>query len=480
MKMKYAMCVLAVALMGEARGQQGLVCSYCEFVPVGGTSIIRSVDQGGGFATILSGPGEFSGDIKLTGPGRFIITGTGDYQLSGCITGDGGFCIDALQAGASGLEAGITFSGDRANSYKGGTIIHNGYLTCFKSDGVEAISGGNLHCSGRYGVAAHLWFRSNNQINPTVKIDFNEAQFDSYVHLNGTTQNIGELLGRGIGVVENNGSDTYFPAGMTGAQMSTNPATLNVFGDNTISVSQFTCGQIRNGGIANSPALTLNFRGGFPYILNFGQNVHDVTLSTDVCLKFEGPPAVDGTLGANVIFKGSGTFEKYGVGTFYTNNSTFLVSGRFNVNGVFRNGGLNNQYTLGTETNKATIDIGPRSSFDLYGNTVIIDGLLGNGSVLNNFASTSEPGGGYSWLIIGQNDSRGDPVFTGQILDNLSGAPVVSNGGFGMGGVALRKVGNGIQVFTGNNTYTGPTEVASGTLKFQDAARRLGGRYLCR
>jgi autotransporter-associated beta strand protein len=85
-------------------------------------------------------------------------------------------------------------------------------------------------------------------------------------------------------------------------------------------------------------------------------------------------------------------------------------------------------------------------TFDLAGLNEGFDGLSGSGgTITNSIVSTT------STLTLGQNNSNGSPVYSGNI-------------GNGAGTVALQKTGSGSQTLAGTHTYTGDTTVAAGTL----------------
>ena len=79
---------------------------------------------------------------------------------------------------------------------------------------------------------------------------------------------------------------------------------------------------------------------------------------------------------------------------------------------------------------------------DLYGNSALINGLSGSGTVDNT-------GGARSVLTLGNNDASS--TFSG----------VIQNAG---GSLGLLEQGAGI-ITLGANTYTGPTTINAGTLK---------------
>jgi autotransporter-associated beta strand protein len=129
-----------------------------------------------------------------------------------------------------------------------------------------------------------------------------------------------------------------------------------------------------------------------------------------------------------------------------------------------------NTYSGGTTVNNGTLKVGTTSGigpgnltvnggataagiFDLNGNDAYVSALNGaagavSGKIVNNVAPTMD--GEYRTLNVG----GGNGSFAGVLANNT-----------GTGGIlAFTKAGEGTQILTGNNTYTGPTSVSGGTL----------------
>jgi autotransporter-associated beta strand protein len=90
-------------------------------------------------------------------------------------------------------------------------------------------------------------------------------------------------------------------------------------------------------------------------------------------------------------------------------------------------------------------------TLDLNGHLEGFDGLNGSGLVTDTDSGTS------STLVVGQNDNaQGPATFSGKITD-------------GKGQVSLYKAGNGTQILSGQNTFSGLTGVFNGTLVLASA-----------
>jgi autotransporter-associated beta strand protein len=94
-----------------------------------------------------------------------------------------------------------------------------------------------------------------------------------------------------------------------------------------------------------------------------------------------------------------------------------------------------------------TSNVALNGTLDLNGHSENFDGLTGSGLVTNTQS------GALSRLILGQNsNAEGPAMFSGRITD-------------GQGQVALTKVGDGIQILSGTNTFSGLTLILGGTLE---------------
>ena len=165
--------------------------------------------------------------------------------------------------------------------------------------------------------------------------------------------------------------------------------------------------------------------------------------------------------GVGTTITGSGTFQLQGGGVLASslNNNGKLVmqmgvGGLIDIeNGNFRNGG----WSATTWTNnQASMYIASAGTMDLWdGTTVIVNALNGPGLV-SKFQGT---GGGT--LEVGV--AGGSGTFSGSIQSPQSGTPF-GNSTAGST-VSLTKVGAGIEVLSGSNSYGGTTTISAGTLQ---------------
>ena len=101
----------------------------------------------------------------------------------------------------------------------------------------------------------------------------------------------------------------------------------------------------------------------------------------------------------------------------------------------------------------ASIIVSAASTFDLNGNNETISALAGSGGTITNSAASTT-----STLTVGAGDATG--AFTGTIADTGTGGTA--------GVIAITKAGSGAETFSGDNSYTGTTDVAAGSLEINE------------
>ena len=117
---------------------------------------------------------------------------------------------------------------------------------------------------------------------------------------------------------------------------------------------------------------------------------------------------------------------------------------------------IGNSNALGLATASLTLTNGNAPSMDLNGNAVMIGNLAGvNGAKIFNSSTNA------SQLTIG-NGNGGGSCYSGLIQD-------------GNGGLALRKVGNGVITLAGTNAYSGGTTISGGTLQMATLSGQFSG-----
>ena len=183
-------------------------------------------------------------------------------------------------------------------------------------------------------------------------------------------------------------------------------------------------------------SLTVLGTGSTSAVVGGNANVSTLTLNNS------GPDIFSGTLGGNgmnqnnlaLTMVGGGTLTLSGANT-YIGGTVVYGAGTLQLGGTGTLGNINNSLQLGGGT------------LDLNGVDLGVGRLTGAGGTIAN------SGSGTATLTIGNGDATGS---------NFGGVIAQSNSGGGV--VALTKTGIGTITLSGANTYSGPTNVNSGTL----------------
>lgn len=198
-------------------------------------------------------------------------------------------------------------------------------------------------------------------------------------------------------------------------------ATAGINGGNTTNGIVFNGGtlQAATGGIATAKAITLTGAG------TFDTNGNASTLSGNIT--------------------GAGLFTKTGAGTLTLSGAANTYSGGLAITGGTLLVNNANSGVLGT----GTVTMGAGTTLDLNGNSQTT-------GLLKTYDDASA-------ITITSNAAGGNPVMT------LSGTGAETFGGVISNGLAtslgIIKAGTGTQTFSGNNTYTGATQINGGLLR---------------
>ncbi len=406
-----------------------------------------------------------SGTLTLTGSsdnsfltctvsaGTLVLaeTGTGAYRAANGVTVDSGA---ELQFGGTGnqqiytganliVSSGATFdfNGENQDSLGSGfSVGGNGIVV--NGNAIGALINSNAGTTAAYGTSAQLG-------------DSNGVTAAGNITLTADTLVAGAGNITLYGAISGAHSLTY---GISGAPTGT--LQLGVTG-----VGQTVNSNVASGNFNYSGSTTIN--GGILEFIDTAPNSSPtLNIASGSTLEFNVSTSVSVADGANVALGASGGTTVSGNGTFLKTGSGILAldgqggghavsfdlgtpgspGGLIDIEGgTLRNGG----WSGGVWTsNYASLNIGANGTLDLWdGNTVIVDGLTGNGTV------THTTNGGSTTLEVGiNNDISGTATFSGTITET-SGHTTV-----------LTKVGTGTQILSGANSYSGGTTINGGTL----------------
>ena len=162
---------------------------------------------------------------------------------------------------------------------------------------------------------------------------------------------------------------------------------------------------------------------------------------------------------ASCTISGSGTLLKTGAGVMSLAGYGCFAGISMAAGGLIDiEGGAitNDDNNVPWASNLASMKIAAGAIFDIRAQSVTIDALSGSGTVSDSYNN------GYpNILTIGA--ANGSGTFYGTILGS-GGATGNAGSATDSGPVFVTKIGTGIEVLAGNNTYTGTTTVSAGTL----------------
>ena len=422
-------------------------------------STANSYDLGTNRAITLTGAGAIQSDAgTLTvsgsvtnGANLLTVQGAGNTVLSGVIgSGAGGF----TKAGSG------TSTLSNANTYTGNTTVSAGTLQA----GIASVA----DVSGAFG--------KNSQVQMA---NIAGATLD----LNGFNTQIGSLTGGGTSggnvtlgaaTLSVGGDNILYPAGYNGVISGTGGVTkigngtltfagANTYtGNTTLSGGKLQIGDAGNTGSLSSSSLITSTTGKGVITVQFGRS-DDITFSN----------ALTGNLTLakyyqnNITLTGASSYQE----------GTSIWGGTFTVSTI---NSITTNATLGT-VHSATSNLGAPTSAAYgaigIGNGALAVGLtyIGTGETTDrivNLASTTGTvtldqsgtgplkfvtpftvGGAGSKTLTLQGSTAGTGEIVGAIIDNS-----------GVNKTSLTKAGSGTWKLSGNNTYTGTTQVTAGTL----------------
>jgi fibronectin-binding autotransporter adhesin len=401
----------------------------------------------------------------ISGPGRVIQNGPGTVTLAGANTYTGGTQINAgvLRLGSERtLGTGAVTIADGAALTLGGSNVLANPMT---------IAGAGT------GTGAIVSIAGNNSVNGSITLAADAtigATAGSILNVFGTIGGAGQTVsfaGTGIILMEGNISTG------TGGLIN-NADVLYLRGTNT-----FTGDTVINGGfvliangnaIADTGAVIVNAG---TFYVQTSETVGSISGQGTIALA-SGATLTTGGTNASTIFGGSiadgGGLTKQGTGTLVLAGDN-SYSGTTTINGgtlQIGNGGTSGTLGGGSVVNNGSL-VFDRSDIVTIGQVISGTGNVthaGTGTVIltgqNSYTGTTTINGGTlqigtgasgGTLGTGNVENAGTLVFNSYDLDTV--ANVIS----GTGNVTM--AGYGPVTLTGNNTYTGTTTIAQGTLR---------------
>lgn len=449
----------------------------------GGSLIAASFEVAGGtIRTILAG----NGALTKTGASSATLTGantfTGGTTISGGTLVVSSFSLLGSITNNATLEFSQTSNGTFAGVISGtGQVIKSG-------TGRVGLTGVNTYTGGTTISAGTLLVTTSSLSGAVVNnatLQFNQNGRGTYA---GVISGTGEVVKTGTGA-----------AGLTGANTYTGGTSIN---EGTLVVTSASL----PGNVVNSATLQFNQNGRGTYagvIVGSGSVVKTGTGSvglTGANTYSGGTTVSDGillvttsSLPGDVVNNATLQFNQNGRGTY-----TGVISG---TGGVVKTGtgaaGLSgaNTYTGGTTVSEGTLVVTSASlPGDVVNNAIIQFNQNGNGTyaaVITGTGSLLKTGTGNLGLTGLNNYSGGTTISEGKLFVTTASLPtgaVVNNAtlqfnqtttgsftGTISGSGTVVKGGGGSMNFTGNNTYTGTTELLGGSLFIEGDQRSAVG-----
>ena len=386
----------------------------------------------------LAGAG---GDLQLTTGG--LIVGTDNTSQSGAATISG---IGGVMKVGSGSQ---TLTG--ANTYTGGTFLTAGKLILGGASGTAA-GAGDLTITPSSG-----WPNNGVELatNQTVGVvHFIGSDFNGLRPQGNTLTTAGLDSTNGKGVIENNGLDQVAPSGNGTVMVNTAASTSYTYN-----------GYFRDFDNVGGTKLNLTKTGPGTQIL-VGSNI-----------TFSGTTTING--GILQLNTGSQAGTLAGQGPIVINNGGTLVGAAVDATGYYTNNGNNNSITV-NQGGTLTVAADQRLSMDrnLYvvgGNVSSAAGANFNSGASYTFRDTGNgPVNHYSFssaldgtsALLSAKDAGLHNNATFNVLDGPGAVDLDVTGNlvdnFAAG--SFTKAGPGTVRFSGNNTYTGVTNLTGGTL----------------
>jgi len=461
----------------------------------------KTLDEGGTRPDILldvTATGTIDGTVAIRGPARdFTNNGNLTITASGLITGVGIFNLGSGATLQIGSTAGITTAGATGNiqtttrTYStGANYVYNGTSAQVTGTGLTQNTPANITINNP-GNTVTLSANTNMSGILTVKAGSSLALGanslgtpTSVVLENGSTAST--ISGTGALTLGGDVAVNYTSGSGTGALIScpvalgTATRTFTVADEGAPANTDLKVSGIISGarGITKAGTGMMLLSGANTYTgtttINTGvlkiQGVAFSTTPRSYSISSGAVMNIDGNTGVaagNSTISGTGTLRITGSsGTMFGNEGSNLPKGNnrniamslgFGALIDVQSGAemLNGGWQNITWTNNYA-DLNVDGIFDIWdGQTVIVDALTGSGTVDKNNGYTVTVG-----LTVGQDNGTG--TFSG-IIKNTTDI------------TTLTKTGNGTQILSGTNTYTGTTTISAGTLSINTLQNVSGG-----
>jgi autotransporter-associated beta strand protein len=409
-----------------------------------------------GASLIIAGSGSLGGGnyaAGITNNGVFQYTSSANQTLSGVISGSG--TLDKEGAGTLVLSA--------ANTYTGATTVDQGTLAITNAaalgtttGGTTVTSGGTLDLQNVTGVAEPITLSggtlstSTGTSSVTAPMTITGA---STIDVDGTQLTISNTIS-GTGSLDKEGAGTLV---LSAANTYTGATTVD---QGTLAITNAGALGTTTGGTTVNTGATLDLRNVLgvaePITVNGGTLATSTGVSTVTApMTITGASTidVDGTqLSINNTISGTGSLDKEGAGTLVLSAAN-TYTGETTVDGGTL--AITNSGALGSSAAGSGTTVNTGATLDLQNVTGVAEPITLNGGTLA--------------VSTGTSSMTAPMTITGSSTMDVDGTQLtVTNTISGSG--SLEKDGSGTLVLEAANTYTGATEISSGTLKLMPGA----------
>ncbi|MDP6636927.1 MAG: autotransporter-associated beta strand repeat-containing protein [Phycisphaerae bacterium] len=457
------------SILGDVTNDASLVFNRSDDVTFGGAiSGTGSLTKDGGGTLTLSGSNTYSGGTTIA-DGTLIVTASSSIGPDNTsVTFTGG----ALQTEGSGHFTNhpiVTDGADAVLNINGGTVRLNRAVTgdgglVMNGPGQLIVEGQASSYSGSTTINGGIFQMQSSDILPDdTDLIINAGMFYMWW---GYTETVGSLSGGAGGIrfgtganhltVGHNNSSTTFSGWITGSG-----GKLTKIGTGTLTLTG--ANSHGRGTTVSAGALQIGDGG------TTGSIAGDVTNNASLIFN----RSDDVTFGGAI--SGTGSVTKLGAGTLTLTNDNTYSDGTIISGGALQIGnGAAVGSILGDVTDNASL-IFNRSDDVTFGGAISGTGSvtkLGAGTLTLTNDNTYDDGTTISGgaLQIGNGAATGSII--GDVTDNASlifnRSDDVTFGGVISGSGSVTKLGAGMLVFTGANTYDGGTTISGGTLQIGD------------
>ena len=427
------------------------------FVASGATLDVQQNNTIAGLSNVSGSGGTVTNGSTPAGTDTLTVGGNGNYTFSGALTDGGTGTLAFTKTGTGTLTLGGGAADTAGNTYTGLTTVNSGQLLLNKADGTNAIAsnvllGGNDKTDDLVINGGTVKLNRNNQIINSASVRVNAG---GTLLLNGKNETIYNFYNAGVFNTGRGG--TFIVTDPTWATGSTNDIYNNTsYANLTIEAGTTNTVHGDEGSGFGSASLTIGAGG-----LTFSQaGSTNLTVSSDNVapgiLALSGNVSFTGATGTASITNGNRLIDD-GFGGSTDSSTLGSIAGRVDLNGATRTFTVTNA-PAGLNVSAQIVGSGTNGISKEGAGTMTL-------TASNTYTGTTTISAGT--LQVGNGGTTGT-LGTGAVTDNAllvfnrSDSATVGNTISGSGSVT--QAGSGTTILSASNSYSGTTNINSGTL----------------